>query len=116
MAEARFYLMARGTIWKPYIDDVVEPDEAAVIAKHYPAFMKAYRRTDDIQGPPRDLVNKIVDRGVTACTPDELDLQIERWIEMHDAGATGIVMCLYNDPVYAIRVIGERVVPALKAL
>ena len=116
IAEARFYLMARGTIWKPYIDDVVEPDEAAIIARHYPAFMKAYRRTDDIDGPPRDLVNKIVDRGVTACTPDELEPQIERFAEMRKAGATGIVLCLYDDPAYSIKVIGENLVPALKDL
>ena len=88
MAEARFYLMARGTIWDPYIHDVVEPDEAVEIARHYPAFVKAYRRTDDIQGPPRALVDKIVDRGVTACGADELEPQLERIREMRAAGAT----------------------------
>jgi alkanesulfonate monooxygenase SsuD/methylene tetrahydromethanopterin reductase-like flavin-dependent oxidoreductase (luciferase family) len=116
MAEARLYLMARGTIWDPYIHDVVGPDEAAEIAKHYAAFVKAYRKTDDIEGPPRALVDKIVDRGVTACAVDEVDGQIERFIEMRAAGATGIALCLYNDPADAIRVIGERIVPALKDL
>lgn len=116
MAEARFYLMARGTIWKPYIDDVVSPEEAAEVAKHYPAFVKSYRRTDDIQGPPRDLVNKIVDRGVTACAADAVDAQIERFAEMRAAGATALALCLYNDPADAIRIIGERIVPALKEL
>ncbi len=114
MAEARFYLMARGTIWDPYILDVVSPEEAAEIAKHYPAFVKAYRKTDDIQGPPRELVDKIVERGVTACAASEIDGQIERFREMRAAGATGIALCLYNDPADAIRVIGERIVPALK--
>ena len=113
MAEARLYLMARGTIWDPYIHDVVGPDEAAEIARHYPAFVRAYRRTDDIQGPPRGLVDRIVERGVTACAADEIDGQIERYREMRAAGATGIVLCLYNDPADAIRVIGEKVVPAL---
>jgi len=113
MAEARFYLMARGTIWAPYIHDVVDPDEAAEIAKHYPAFVKAYRKTDNIQGPPRALVDKIVERGVTACASDDIDVQIDRFRQMRAAGATGVVLCLYNDPAYAIRVIGERVVPAL---
>ncbi|MGI9341635.1 MAG: LLM class flavin-dependent oxidoreductase [Gammaproteobacteria bacterium] len=113
MAEARFYLMARGTIWAPYIHDVVDPDEAAEIARHYPAFVKAYRKTDDIKGPPRELVDKIVDRGVTACAAADIDAQIERFRDMRDAGAAGVVLCLYNDPAYSIRVIGERVVPAL---
>jgi len=114
MAEARFYLMARATIWQPYLSDVVNKEEAAEIAKHYPAFVKAYRRTDDIKGPPRELVNKIVERGVTACAADEVDGQIQRFKEMRAAGATGVALCLYNDPADAIRVIGERIVPALK--
>jgi hypothetical protein len=113
MAEARLYLMARGTIWDPYIHDVVGPEEAAVVARHYPAFVKAYRKTDTIEGPPRELVDKIVERGVTACAADEVDGQIERFKEMRAAGATGLALCLYNDPAYAIRVIGERIVPAL---
>ena len=114
MAEARLYLMARATIWEPYISDVVSAEEAAEIAKHYPAFVKAYRRTDDIKGPPRDLVNKIVERGVTACAASDIDGQIDRFKEMRASGATGVALCLYNDPADAIRVIGEHLVPALK--
>jgi hypothetical protein len=59
------------------------------------------------------LVDKIVERGVTACAASEIDGQIERFREMRAAGATGIALCLYNDPADAIRVIGEHVVPAL---
>ena len=114
MAEARLYLMARGTIWDPYILDVVSAEEAAEIAKHYPAFVRAYRKTSDIEGPPRELVDKIVDRGVTACAASEIEGQIERFKEMRAAGATGVALCLYNDPADAIRVIGEHLVPALK--
>ncbi|MDP6616675.1 MAG: LLM class flavin-dependent oxidoreductase [Gammaproteobacteria bacterium] len=114
MAEARLYLMARATIWAPYINDVVSAEEAAVVAKHYPAFVRAYRRSSDIEGPPRELVDKIVGHGVTACAASEIDGQIDRFREMHAAGATGVALCLYNDPADAIRVIGEHVVPALK--
>ncbi len=116
MAEARLYLMARGTIWEPYIHDVLPPAEAAEIARHYGAFVRAYRRTADIQGPPRALVDKIVQSGVTACAASEIDGQLERFAEMAAAGATGIVLCLYDDPAYSIRVIGERLIPALRAL
>jgi len=114
MAEARLYLMARGTIWPPYIHDVLTREEAGVIARHYPAFVRAYRKTADIEGPPRALVDQIVERGVTACAASEIDGQIERFREMRAAGATGIALCLYDDPVAAIRVIGEHVVPALR--
>lgn len=114
MAEARLYLMARGTIWDPYILDVVSAEEAAVVAKHYPAFVRAYRKSSDIEGPPRELIDKIVERGVTACAASEVDGQIDRFKAMRAAGATGVALCLYNDPADAIRVIGEHIVPALK--
>lgn len=114
MAEARLYLMARGTIWEPYIHDVVSAEEAAEIARHYPAFVRAYRKSSDIEGPPRELVDKIVERGVTACAASEIGGQIERFKAMRAAGATGVALCLYNEPADAIRVIGEQVVPALR--
>ncbi|MDH5275332.1 MAG: LLM class flavin-dependent oxidoreductase [Gammaproteobacteria bacterium] len=116
-AEARTYLMARGTIWEPYIHDVVTPDEATVVARHYPAFVRAYdRRSPDIQGVPEDILAKIVERGVSASAVADIDFEIERLREMHRAGVTGVVLCLYNDAAEAIRVIGERVVPALRDL
>ena len=114
MAEARLYLMARATIWEPYIRDVVTDQEAAEVARHYPAFVRAYRRSTDIEGPPRAVVDKLVERGVTACAASEVDGQVERFAEMGAAGATGIALCLYEKPDEAIRVIGERVVPALR--
>jgi 5,10-methylenetetrahydromethanopterin reductase len=114
-AEARTYLMARGTIWEPYVHDVVTPEEAAVVAKHYPAFVRAYqRRSPDIEGVPAEIVAKIVARGVAASSVAQIDDEIERLRAMGRAGATGVVLCLYNDAAEAIRVIGERVVPALR--
>ena len=51
---------------------------------------------------------------MTACAADEVDGQIERLQELRAAGATGVALCLYDDPAYAIRIIGEHIVPALK--
>ncbi|MEE9249599.1 MAG: LLM class flavin-dependent oxidoreductase [Alphaproteobacteria bacterium] len=114
MEEARLFLMARATIWPPWIHDVVSEEEAAEVARHYPAFVRAYRKSSDIEGPPRELVDKMVERGMTACAADEIDGQIDRFKEMRAAGATGVALCLYNEPADAIRVIGECLVPALK--
>jgi alkanesulfonate monooxygenase SsuD/methylene tetrahydromethanopterin reductase-like flavin-dependent oxidoreductase (luciferase family) len=113
--EARTYLMARGTIWEPYIHDVISAEEAAIVIKNYPAFVRAYqRRSPDIEGVPEAIVEKIVDRGVAAAALRDVDREIERLVELRDAGVTGIALCLYADPEYSIRVIGERVVPALQ--
>jgi hypothetical protein len=112
--EARTYLMARGTIWEPYIHDVVSAEEAALVKKNYPAFVRAYqKRSPDIQGVPEALVEKIVDRGVSASALRDIDREIERLRELRDAGLTGIALCLYHDFEFSIRVIGERVLPVL---
>lgn len=62
---------------------------------------------------PEELLAKIVERGVSACGVADIDGEIERLREMRRAGATGVVLCLYNDPAASIRMIGEKVVPAL---
>ncbi len=87
--------MARGTIWEPYIHDVVTPEEAAIVAKHYPAFIKAYnRRSPDIEGVPEDLLAKIVERGVSACGVKHIDGEIERLREMRRAGCDLASCCV----------------------
>jgi hypothetical protein len=63
---------------------------------------------------PEALLAKIVERGVSACGVADIDGEIERLREMRRAGATGVVLCLYNDPAASIRMIGEKVVPALR--
>jgi len=114
-AEARTYLMARGTIWEPYIHDVVTAEEAAIVARHYPAFVRAYdRRSPDIEGVPEHILARIVDQGVAASGVADIDREIERLREMRRAGVTDIVLCLYNDAAESIRIIGEKVVPALR--
>ena len=113
--EARTYLMARGTIWEPYIHDVVAPEEAAIVKQHYPVFVRAYQqRSPDFPGVPEALVEKIVDRGVSASPLRDIDREIERFRELRDAGLTGLALCLYHDFGSAIRVIGERLIPALR--
>jgi len=112
-AEARFYLLARGTIWEPYIHDVVDKDEAQIVKKHYPAFIRAYRKTPDIEGMPEDIMQKIVGHGVAASALADIDVEIEKLRAQREAGATGVALCLYNDPAESIRIIGEHVVPAL---
>lgn len=113
--EARTYLMARGTIWEPYIHDVVGPDEAALVIRNLPNFVRAYQsRSPEVAGVPDELIRKIVARGVSAAPLAEIDGEIEKLRALGDAGLTGIALCLYGDPAYSVRVIGERVVPALR--
>jgi 5,10-methylenetetrahydromethanopterin reductase len=99
--EARTYLMARGTIWEPYIRDVVSEEEADLVVKHQAAFTRAYqRRSPDIEGVPDEILEKIVDRGVAASALKDIDGEIAKLRAQRDAGATGVALCLYGDPEF----------------
>ncbi|MEZ5566556.1 MAG: LLM class flavin-dependent oxidoreductase [Gammaproteobacteria bacterium] len=112
--EARIYLAVRGTIWDPYIHDVVGKEEANIVLAHSRSFITAYQqRTADIAGVADSIVAKIVDHGVSASSVAGIDREIERFREFQRAGLTEIALCLYDDPEASIRLIGEQVVPAL---
>lgn len=111
--EARIYLAVRGTIWDPYIHDVVGEDEAAIVLAHSRSFVNAYQRKDpEIAGVPDSIVKKIVDHGVSASAEADIDREIERFREFRRAGLNQVALCLYDDPEDSIRLIGEQLVPA----
>lgn len=114
--EARIYLAVRGTIWDPYIHDVVDPEEAQVVLAHSRSFTGAYqRRSAEIPGVPDRIVKKIIDAGVSASPLDEIGREVERFRAFEAAGLNEIALCLYDDPEASIRVIGEQLLPALAA-
>lgn len=113
--EARIYLAVRGTIYPDYIRDVVSDEEAKIVSDNISNFQRAYqRKSPDIEGVPEDILEKIVDHGVSASPLKEIDREIERLQEFQDVGLTEIALCIYSDPADAIRLIGKRLVPALR--
>ncbi len=113
--EARIWLTVRGTLYPPYIEDVLDPDEAAVVNRNINAFIRAYnRKSDHIEGVPADIVRKLVHRCTSAAPVAELDREIERLREFARAGLTEIALRIYDNPEETIRLLGERVVPALR--
>jgi hypothetical protein len=62
---------------------------------------------------PDEILRKIVAGGVSASPVRELDREIERLRNFKAAGLTEIALCLYGDFEMTIRLLGERVVPAL---
>jgi alkanesulfonate monooxygenase SsuD/methylene tetrahydromethanopterin reductase-like flavin-dependent oxidoreductase (luciferase family) len=112
--EARTWLTVRGTLYPPYLADVLGPDEAALVTRNINAFIRAYnRKSDVIEGVPRKIVQKLVDRCTSAVAIADLDREIERLREFGRAGLTDIALRIYEDPAATIRLLGERVVPAL---
>jgi len=84
------------------------------VLAHSRSFITAYQqRSPDVEGVPDSILKKIVDAGVSASPLAQIDREIERLRGFARAGLNQIALCLYDDPEASIRVIGERVVPAL---
>jgi len=113
--EARIFLTVRGTIWEPYIHDVVTPEEAQLVIAAQPAFVRAYqRKSPEVDGVPEALLAKIVEHGVSASPLCEIEREVERMRAFRAAGLNQIALCLYADPEASIRAIGEKLLPALR--
>jgi len=112
--EARTWLTVRGTLYPPYIGHVLDPEEAEIVNANIKAFFRAYhRKSDVVEGVPPEIVQKLVDRCTSAAPLAEIDREIERLRDFARAGLTEIALRIYDDPEATIRVLGERVVPAL---
>jgi len=113
--EARIWLTVRGTLYPPYIEDVLDPDEAAIVNANIGAFIRAYnRKSDRIEGVPPAIVQKLVERCTSAVPLSRLDEEVERLRDFERAGLTAIALRIYENPADTIRLLGERVVPALR--
>ena len=113
--EARIWLAVRGTLYPDYINDVLDPDEAELVSGNINAFIKAYQaKSPDIEGIPDEILDKLVARATSASSIANLDVEIARLLEFKAAGLTEIALRVYDDPAASIRLLGERVMPALR--
>jgi len=112
--EARIWLAVRGTIYPKYIGDILDEDEAQIVNDNIQSFLRAYHnKTDRIDGVPDAIVERIVDACTSSSSVANLDDEIERMQQFKAAGLTEIALRIYDDPAASIRLIGERLVPAL---
>jgi hypothetical protein len=72
-----------------------------------------FTRSGRIDGVPESIVNHLIAELSSAGTPDDIDSEIERYRQFADAGVTDLAIRLFDDPMEGLRMIGERVVPAL---
>ena len=113
-AEARIWLAMRATPWPQfYHRDILPEDEMQVVWDHLKEInMAYYKRDPDIKGVPQDILDRLVDQCASTSSIDEIGHEIERIQRFEAAGLTDIALRLYERPDDAIRVIGERVMPA----
>lgn len=114
VAEARQQLALRGMLDPWYLEEFLSPEETALVDQKRNAFFKAYKDgTGVVPGVPEDVMEKLVENLSLAGTPADLDRHIERLRALGRLGLDEVALKLHQDQAGAIRLIGERVVPAL---
>jgi len=113
-AEARQQLALRGMLDPWYLDEFLSKDECDLVDQHRNEFFKAYKNNSAIiPGVPEAVLEKLVDNLSLWGTPDDVDHHIERLQELGRRGLNEVAIKLHEDQAHAIRIIGERLVPAL---
>ncbi|MFW2403973.1 MAG: LLM class flavin-dependent oxidoreductase [Gammaproteobacteria bacterium] len=113
--EARRELMLRGWLGEQYFAPFLDDDEVKLMRDHEQDFLNAFlRSTDVIENVPEDLVTKMIENISFVGGLDQIDAAIETLHEFKDAGLTEIALRVHDDSADAIRLIGERVMPAMR--
>ncbi|MDJ0927154.1 MAG: LLM class flavin-dependent oxidoreductase [Gammaproteobacteria bacterium] len=113
-AEARRELIIRGWLERPWLDPFLEPEQADLVEQHKHAFLMAYRqRHGNIEGVPADILQALVDGLSCAGDYSSIDRHIEKLNQFGEQGFTEIALRLHDNPADSIRLLGERVLPAL---
>jgi 5,10-methylenetetrahydromethanopterin reductase len=114
-AEARRELILRGYLGEQYFAPFLEPDELKLMLDNFDNFLKAWQQgSDEIENVPDELVRKMITNISYVGGLDAIDAAIESLQEFAAAGLTEIALRVHDEPADAIRLIGERVAPALR--
>ena len=115
MREARRELMLRGWLGEQYFAPFLDPDEVQLMRRHEKDFLNAFLRgTDVIENVPPGLVTKMIRNISFAGGLDQIEPAIETLKAFSTAGLNEIAIRVHDDPAAAIKLIGERVAPALR--
>ncbi|GMW06902.1 MAG: LLM class flavin-dependent oxidoreductase [Gammaproteobacteria bacterium] len=115
LREARRELLLRGLLDRWYLESFLSAEDCDLIEKNKNAFFKAYRtRSGVIEGVPDRIVDACLANFTFTGTPADIDGHLAELTAFRDAGVNELCFRLHDDPAYAIRIIGERIVPALR--
>lgn len=113
--EARRWLYLRG-IFRPWLlAGFLDPPDVERVMASRAAFARAFLAGEHrVEGVPDALLDALVGELTLCGTPATLDRLVDRLRQLQAAGLAGVALRLYADPAASIRLIGERVLPALR--
>jgi alkanesulfonate monooxygenase SsuD/methylene tetrahydromethanopterin reductase-like flavin-dependent oxidoreductase (luciferase family) len=114
-AEARAKLFVRGMLEDWYISPFLTAAECRLVEDNFLAFASAYAQNSPvIEGVPDSLVDSLVDNLTFAGDLSDVGRFIDQLLQFRAAGLNEFALRLYDQPEESIRLIAERVLPALQ--
>lgn len=119
MYEARRELIWRGAVIGKEEEILMkflhDEDELKTVMDNWDNFRKAcWTRSGDIEGVPECIVNRLIEGLSSAGDLHDLDTELDRFKQMQAGGLTELSLRLHDDPMEALQLIGEHVLPALQ--
>jgi len=112
--EARRWIGFRALFRDYMMLDIMSEEDFAIIMGHIPEiYGMAERDEDSVEGVPDRLLDLCVDKLTLTGAVSELDRIIEHLLEYKAAGVTEVCMELKKHQVHGIKLLGERVLPAI---
>jgi 5,10-methylenetetrahydromethanopterin reductase len=116
IAEARMEMIWRGLLQPWHTEPILGAEDAAFVDQHRDAFLQAFlERTPDIVGVPEHIIQLLVDKLTFTGGPDDIGRVAEELMQFADEGLDAVTLKIHGDAAYAIRLIGEQLVPALSS-
>jgi hypothetical protein len=113
--EACRELVLRGVLRPRYTEVLLSKEDSDFVQQNKDVFWRALAsRAGTIDGVPDHIIDALIAGLSSAGDLDDIDREIERFKEYASLGLTEIAIRVHGDPVDAIKLIGERIVPAVK--
>jgi len=114
--EARRELIIRGWLAPDWISPYLSEEDTKWASGNIWPFLTAFReRSGDLKGVPERISDALVEGLTMSGDESDLDRHIERLLKFKAAGFSAIALGIQDDPADSIKMIGERVLPALES-
>jgi len=112
--EARRWIGFRALFRDYMMKEFVSDAEFQILLDHMPAiYAMAPGNTDRVEGVPDELLDRCVDKLTLTGGVNDLDRIIEHLLEFKTLGVTEVCLELKNHQAHGIKLLGQRVIPAL---
>ncbi len=112
--EALRKIWVRGMLSPWHISKFLDDEDSAFVEEHFDAFAKAYMaNSHEIEGVPDRILDQLVEHLTLTGDLGDVDKLIDELAAFKKAGVTEFTLRIYDDPASSIKLIGEKVAPAL---